>query len=143
MPEPLLVWRANWVALALWRVAQGEANWVPVHTGEGRGGWGVRSQGRTDCPAFLPVRVPDLPGAGIAAHDLRLWRDQYRTFIRGCSLGERMALEAYLGRGRASRLAYWHAPSGQFRLNFPEDVVGVFVRLAALAESLARTQENP
>jgi hypothetical protein len=87
--------------------------------------------------------VPDLPGAGIAAHDLRLWRDQYRTFIRGCSLGERMALEAYLGRGRASRLAYWHAPSGQFRLNFPEDVVGVFVRLAALAESLARTQENP
>jgi hypothetical protein len=54
-----------------------------------------------------------------------------------------MALEAYLGRGRASRLAYWHAPSGQFRLNFPEDVVGVFVRLAALAESLANTQENP
>lgn len=139
MPEwsPLELWRANWVVLALWRVVHGEADWV-VAEPQGRLGWGGGRalSGRSEAPAFLPIHVPALWEADIRAHDLRLWRDGYRAYLRGLSPGERMALEAYLGRGRPSRLAYWHAPSRAFRLNFPEDVVAVSVGIARLCEVL-------
>ncbi|WP_243092560.1 hypothetical protein [Thermus hydrothermalis] len=145
MPEwtPLDLWRANWVGLALWRVARGEADWVPATAHDAPRGWTGTppSGGRVDLPAFLPVRVPALPEAGIPGHDLRLWREAYRGLVRGMSPGERMALEAFLGRGRHSRLCYWHAPSKTFRLNFPEDVVGVLVRVARLAEPLDKPQD--
>lgn len=141
---PLELWRANWLALALWRVSRGYAHWHVVRADGGyrhRGGTSL-SSARLEVPAFLPVHVPALDGAGIPDHEIRLWRESYVAHVRGLGLGERMALEAYLGKGRVSRLVYWHAPSRSFRLAHPEDVVGAFVRVAKLAEVLDQPHDS-
>lgn len=139
--NPVELWRANWLALALWRVARGYAHWHLVRADVGyRHGGGRALSGRPEAPAFLQVQVPALDGAGIPAHDIRLWREVYVTHVKGLGLGERMALEAYLGKGRVSRLVYWHAPTRSFRLAQPEDVVEAFVRIARLADVLDQAQ---
>uniref|UniRef100_A0A7C2C0R8 Uncharacterized protein n=1 Tax=Thermus islandicus TaxID=540988 RepID=A0A7C2C0R8_9DEIN len=132
----LELWRANFLALALWRVAHGEARWVelapqdPAPRGAGRPR--VYAGGPSH-PAFLPVYVPRSP-AGDPPHELRLYRETYQAFLRGLSLGERQALEAYLGLGRARRLLYWHAITGRFRRadGVGEDTLEVFLRLTRL-----------
>lgn len=134
------LWRANFLALALWRVVHGEARWVelspqaPVLRGAGPT---LAHTGGAPHPAFLPVYVPRSP-TGDPPHELRLYRDTYQAFLRGLSLGERQVLEAYLGLGRARRLVYWHAASGRFRRaeGVGEDLVEVLVRLVRLTSVL-------
>jgi hypothetical protein len=112
----LELWRANFLALALWRVAHGEARWVelvPQDPAPRGAGCPRAYAGGPSHPAFLPIYVPRSP-AGDPPHELRLYRDTYQAFLRGLSLGERQALEAHLGLGKPRRLLYWHTPTGPF-----------------------------
>jgi hypothetical protein len=140
------LWRAQWVATALWRVVHGEARWIVLDpkvsplpipaSGRSRDltGWSG------DAPAFLPIYVPRAP-FGEPPHELYLWRDTYLRFVKGLSLGERQVLEAYLGTGKPKRLAVTYpsetAPSRRALKVSPyvnRDVVEIFVRLAGLCE---------
>lgn len=138
-PEPLELWRAGWVALALWRVVHGEARWVSVHPQDPREGGGGPARPLSqppEPPAFLPVYVPPVEALGIPAHHLRLWRETFKGFVRGLTPGERQLLEAYLGRGRAGVLVSFNPSSRRLQTHAPADMVDVFLRLARKAEAL-------
>lgn len=138
MHEPLDLWRAAWVALALWRVEHGEARWVPVHPQDPRpGAFGGRADLHArppEAPAFLPIYVPPVPPLGIEAHNLRLWRHDARAFVRGLGYGERQLMGAYLGKGKPSTLVSYNPSAGRLQTHAPLDLLDLFVRLARRAE---------
>ena len=139
MFEPLQLWRAQWVATALWRVVHGEARWIPLSPEDPRPSEGspavsyALTTRQADAPAYLPVYVPPLSDLGLEREHLRLWRSDYQAFLRGLHPGERQVLEAWLGKGKATPLAVWNAAARRLQITAPLDAVDLFVRLARCA----------
>ncbi len=83
--------------------------------------------------SYLPVFVPELPAAHIAAHELRLWRRDLESFLAELSPVERETLNAHLNTPRWNMLFRWRAARMRFeRANVSEQI-------CLLAHRLRRT----
>ncbi len=139
MFEPLDLWRAQWVATALWRVVHGEARWITLTPEDPRPFSGAPAASyalttrQAEAPAYLPVHVPPLPPLDISREHLRLWRSDYQAFLRRLHPAERQLLEAYLGRGRPSAICTYNHSARRLQLHVPLDMADVLVRLTRLA----------
>ena len=138
MFEPRELWRAQWVAAALWRVVHGEARWVTLEPQDHRPSQGLPTEyalttRQADAPAYLPVYVPPLPELGIEREYLRLWRSDYVAFLKSLHPGERQVVEAWLGKGKLTPLAVYNPSARRIQVMASQDALDLFVRLARRA----------
>lgn len=122
MHEPLDLWRAAWVALALWRVEHGEARWVPVHPQDPRpGAFGGRADlhARPRGPG-LPARLrPPGPAPGHRGPQPAPVAARRPGLRPGLGYGERQLLEAYLGKGKPQTLVSFNPSAGRLQTHAP------------------------
>lgn len=98
-------WRAEHLAKYLWWVARGIKSWQTDHTSYTPDA--ERLAGRPDHPAYLLVRVMELPALRIDRHTLRLWRSDYKGLLERTDPAIKDEWAAFLHRTRWSSLWYY------------------------------------
>jgi hypothetical protein len=134
-------WRADYVLKALWRVAHDRQVWhtmktKPLHLVGGNGGMPAV---QSSSPAFLLIRVGELPEMGFEQHKLRLYRREYQAVLDVLSGFERHELKYHLAKPRYSSVFRFHRRACNIQLN---DTVEVALGEAAVKIGLV-CQEVP
>lgn len=135
-------WRAEHLAKYLWWVASGMRSWQSDRTS-----YAPESEyrsGKPELPAYLLVRVMELPQIGIGRHSLRLWRTDYKALLEQTDPAIRDEWAAFLHRSRWSSFWYYDSKNRVVRPgNEHRGLTEWTLELARLAEPVPSEKPTP
>lgn len=135
-------WRAEHLAKYLWWVASGVKQWQSDRTSYAPEA--EYRSGKPELPAYLLVRVMELPAIAIPRHTLRLWRTDYKALLEQTDPAIKDEWAAFLHRSRWSSLWYYDSRNRVVRPgNEHRGLTEWTLELAARAEVLVAEKPAP
>jgi hypothetical protein len=120
------LWQAEHAFRAIWMVGRGRMSWQKVLGGH-----------NPHRASYLPIYVPELPEAGIEAHELRLWRRDFNSFVEELSPAERELLIYQIAGSRWATIFRWRKSRGRFeRGNVDERIAELAIRLRQICREV-------
>ncbi|MEM7734422.1 MAG: hypothetical protein AAF267_01410 [Deinococcota bacterium] len=139
-PRYLARWRADCIALALWRAFHGLRQWEsqPLKPGDvGNRHTNERQTGSANVPALLTIRVEPVSEVDIPDHSIRLWRTDYEAARASMTDRERNALDTWLLRERYTAVFGLHRTDRRIRRLLDEDTAEAMMKIQDFVDVVA------